>query len=411
MPSASQRTILHVDVDAFFPSVEQVLNPDLRGKPVIVGGRPTDRSVVASASYEARAYGVKTAMPIAAAYRLCPHAAFLRGNFHHYQAFSRRIEAILRDLSPDVQKVSLDDFYVDLSGTERLHGPPMAAADRFKRRIEGETGLRVSMGIAGNRLVAKVASKRAKPNGLLEVRRGYERAFLRPLRLDILPGVGGKMLSNLQRFNLHTVGDLARLDPHLLETTFGLSGRRIAQYARGEDPSAVTPPGPPKSISRETTFEQDVADRRLLEAMLHYLTERAAAELRALRLRARTVEVKVRYADFQTVMRSRTLEQPADQDAAFFAVGRALLGRLLERRIRVRLVGVTLSGFTHVRWRQADFIEYAIEERRSRLYRSLDRVRRRFGFSAVTVGPSLRMLAGLERDEHGFKLRTSCLSR
>lgn len=409
--SPPRRTVLHVDVDAFFPSVEQVLNPDLRGKSVIVGGLHTDRSVVASASYEARAFGVKTAMPIAAAYRLCPQAVFLRGNFHQYQAFSDRIEEILLQLSPDVQRVSLDDFYVDLTGTERLHGPAPLAAERFKRRIKEETGLNVSMGVASNRLVAKVASEQAKPNGLAVVRPGCEAAFLRPLGVGELPGVGPKVREALEKLNLRTIGDLARLDPRLLERTFGECGRLLAEYARGRDESVVAPAGPPKSISRETTFEQDTDDRRTVEAMLFYLLERAAAHLRSLGMQARCVEVKVRYADFETVSRRRTLDRPSDQDAAFFAVARGLLHRLLERRIQVRLVGAGLSGLVQDRRRQTDFLEEKDYRRRARLYAGLDRVRERFGFSAVAVGPSLRMLSKVERDEHGFKLRTACLSR
>ena len=405
------RIILHVDVDAFFPSVEQVLRPELRGRPVIVGGRCTDRSVVASASYEARAFGVKTAMPIAAAHRLCPDGIFLRGNFHEYQAFSRRVEHILNQLSPDVQQLSLDDFYIDITGIERLHGPPFAAADRFKRRIKDETGLNVSMGIAGSKLVAKIASEQAKPNGIAEIKPGHERAFLRPLPVDELPGVGRRTLAALQRFNLHTIGDLARMDPRLLEQTFGVHGAHMARHARGEDNSAVLPCGPVKSISRETTFEEDVAERRLVESMLYYLTERAAAQLRENRQQARCVTVKVRYPDFQTVSRSRTLDRPTDHDAIFYREVQAMARRLLERRMQVRLVGVCLSLLVEGVQRQRDFLEGATYDKRSRLYGGVDRVREKFGFSALVIGPSLHMLGATERDEHGFKLKTSCLSR
>lgn len=409
---AFPQTILHVDVDAFFASVEQVLNPALKGKPVVVGGLATDRSVVASASYEARAFGVKTAMPIAAAQRICPQATFLRGNYHKYEEFSERIETILRDFSPAVQKVSLDDFYLDMTGTERLLGPTFAAAERAKLRVRDETGLNVSMGIASNRMMAKIASERAKPNGIVEIRRGYETDFLRPLEVGVLPGVGGKTLAALRQFNLQTVGDLARIDKALLEMTFGpLWGASLWEHARGIDASVITESGPPKSISRVTTFEQDMDDRRAIGAMLYYLTERAARHLRSLGMQARCVSVKLRYSDFETFTKARTLDRPTNHDEEFYRVAQQLFEALYTRRMRVRLIGVCLSSFTPNLVRQADFIDQQTYLKRTRLYGGLDRARDRFGFSIITAGPSLRMLKNTDHDENGFKLRTSCLTR
>jgi DNA polymerase IV len=411
MIAVSPATVLHVDVDAFFASVEQALNPDYAGKPVIVGGHSTDRSVVASASYEARALGVKTAMPIAAAHRICPNGIFLRGNYHEYVTFSDRVERILRDFSPIVQKVSLDDFYLDLTGTERLFGPPFVLADRAKRRVRRETGLSVSMGIGANRLIAKVASQYAKPNGIAEIRHGYERDFLRPMDVEELPGVGRKTSDALHRFNLYKVGDLARVDRGLLETTFGMPGEALWDHAHGRDDSHVIETGLPKSISRETTFEEDTDDRRLIGAMLHYLAERAARHLRTLRMQARCVSVKLRYSDFETLQRSQTLDRPTDHDDAFHLAACDLLERLYTRRLRVRLIGVCLSSLTSDPLRQTDFLDGAQYAKFTRLYRGLDRVRERYGFSSVTAGASLRLLKETDRDEHGFRLRTSCLTR
>jgi len=405
------RIILHVDVDAFFASVEQVVHPEWRGKPVIVGGRADDRSVVASASYEARARGVKTAMPIAAAHRRCPEGVFLRGTYHLYEEFSERLEAILREFSPLVQKASLDDFYLDLTGGERLLGPPLEAAECAKLRIRNETGLNVSMGLGANRLIAKIASERAKPNGIIAIRVGYEAAFLRPLEADVIPGVGRQTLERLHKFNLRTVGDLAGLDRALLERTFGRKGAELWEHARGEDHTPVTPAGPPKTISRETTFERDTDDRRRLEAMLYYLTERATQYLRALGMQARGVEVKVRYSDFETALRSRTLPQASDQDEALYAMALELMRGLLARRMRIRLIGVGLSGLCAIWQHQSDVWTERAFARKRRLYRSLDEVRRRFGFGSVTAGPALRLLKELDQDDQGFRLRTSCLSR
>jgi len=411
MNATLRRTIVHVDMDAFFASVEQVLRPELQGKPVIVGGRAEDRSVVASASYEAREYGVCTAMPTAEAHRRCPEGVFLRGTYAHYDEFSRRVEVILGRFAPVVQKASIDDFYLDLTGCERLHGPALPAAERLKQRIRRETGLNASIGIGANRLIAKIAGERAKPNGIIEVRPGYESAFLRGMDVDVIPGVGNRTLEALRRLNLRRIEDLARIDPALLEATFGNKGARLAANARGEDDSTLDTDSVPRSISRETTFEQDIDDRTFLEAMLYYLTERAARHLRAIGMQARTVSVKVRYSDFKTPSRARSLPLPTDQEDIFYEVAAALMRRLLDRRMRVRLIGVTLSNLHPVCEYQGDLWKQAAEEKRRRLHDSLDRVRDRFGFSIITAGPTLRLLRKLEHDREGFRLRTSCLSR
>lgn len=403
--------ILHVDIDAFFASVEQVLEPALRGKPVIVGG--TERSVVASASYEARARGVRTAMPSAQAARLCPEAIFRPGDFARYRQFSDRVMAILGDFSPAVEVASIDEAYLDAAGCERLFGPALEMADRIRRRVRQETGLNVSIGIGSNKLVAKVATSFAKPNGVVEVRPGHEAEFFAPLPLKALPGIGRRTAERLAEYNLRTLGDLRRIPEDVLIATFGVSGEALYRHCRAECASPVdpTPDRRPKSISRATTFETDTADRAHVEAMLWYLTERAARDLRRHGLLARCVTVKLRYADFQTVGRSQTLDEPTDHDAALFRTAAALWRRLYTRRVRVRLIGVGLSSLVPRAGRQLDLFAEPRRRRRDRLYQGIDRVRDRFGFCTLTVGRAIDLLSTLERTPHGFRLRTPSLTR
>jgi DNA polymerase-4 len=403
--------ILHVDIDAFFASVEQVLDPNLAGKPVIVGGKADDRSVVASASYEARALGVKTAMPIAQAARVCPEGVFLRGRFEHYNDFSRRVMAILADYSPAIEAASLDEAYLDLAGCERLLGPPFDLADRIKRRVKAETGLNVSIGAGANKLVAKVATALAKPNGVVIIWPGYEADFFAPLPLDALPGLGRRSIERLAEYNLRTLADLRRVSEEVLVATFGVGGSTLYRHCRGLCDAPVLARERPKSISRETTFEEDTLDRGYVEAMLHYLTERAARDLRQHGLLARGVTVKLRYADCQTVSASRTVPEATDQDESLYRTAVALWRRLYTRRVRVRLVGVSLSSLVAPDQRQMDLFREPTRRRRDRLYRSIDRVRDKYGFSAVTAGRSIELLPALERDPEGFRLRTACLTR
>jgi len=403
--------IVHIDIDAFFASVEQVLEPRLAGRPVVVGGLADERSVVASASYEARALGVKTAMPIAQAARLCPQAVFLKGRFEHYRDFSERVMAILRDYSPAVEEASLDEAYLDATGCGRLFGPPLEMADCITRRVRAETGLTVSVGIGENRLVAKVATAFAKPNGIVEIRAGYEAAFLAPLPLRALPGIGHRTAERLAEYNLRTLRDLRRIPEEVLAATFGVHGRALYRHCRGQDDSPIAGRQRPKSISRATTFEQDTMDRAHIEAMLYYLTERATRDLRRHRLLARCVTAKLRYADFQTITKARTLDEPTDHDAVLYGKAVSLWRRLYTRRVRVRLIGVCLSSLVPAEARQMDLFNEPLHRHRERLYRGIDRVRDRFGFSALTVGRSINLLPALDRVPEGFRLRTSCLTR
>lgn len=413
--------IFLVDIDAFFPQVEQILRPELRGRPVIVGGRATDRSVVASASYEARARGVRTAMPVRQAQRLCPEAVFLRGDFHAYARFSHNMMEICRRYTPLVEPASLDEAYLDLTGCRRLLATrgiagdgdawPLEAADHLQRAVKRALDLNVTVGAGTNRLVAKIACSRAKPNGVAWIRPGYEARFLAPLPLDDLPGVGPKTAQRLRQYNLRRIGDLARLPERMLEDHFGPAGRVLAERARGIDATPVTAgEARPKSISRETTFETNLIDTTQMKAMLSYLLERACRQLREEALLARTVAVKVRYADFRTESRSRSLPTFSDHDADFWPVARDLFDRAHTRRVGVRLVGACLSHL-EPGGRQMGLFGEDCRARQTRFYESVDRVRDRFGFSALVTGRAIDLLTTHERDARGFRLRTACLSR
>ncbi len=398
------RVVMLVDVDAFFAQVEQVLHPELRGKPVIVGGMPGESSGVASASYEARALGVRTAMPLSQAYRLCPQAVFLKGHFSHYRKASDEILDVLEKFAPLMEPVSVDEAYLGFPGCERLYQEsPIELSERIQQAVKKRTDLDVSIGVGTSKLIAKLACKLAKPAGVAWIRPGYEVEFLAPLVVSALPGIGRATRRRLKKFNVHTVAELRRISADLLEAAFGAPGRTLAEYAWGRDPSPVRPPGPPKSVSRETTFETEVMDRTLIEGMLHYLAERACRKLRQLGLQARCVTVKLRYSDFETYILSRRLPEPTDQDHRIYELARELFRRLFSRRVRVRLIGISLSNLSARAAPQHLLVEDDGYEQRGRLYRSLDRIRERFGFSAVTAGKSITLLGKLEQDEEGFR--------
>jgi len=383
--SASPRVIAHLDLDAFFAAVEENRDPSLRGKPVIVGAG--ERGVVATANYVARRYGVHSAMPIRTARSLCPQAIFLPGDHDLYRDYSRRLMTLLGTYSPLVEQVSLDEAYVDLTGTERLFGPPEATARLIQQRVKEELDLSISVGLATSKLVAKVASDYQKPAGLTVVPPGREAEFLAPLPVERLPGVGPAFLKQLRDRGVTTVGDLATVPRHLMRLSFGEWGELLAHRARGEDVSPVTPREEVKSISREHTFEEDVSDPSLLESTLISLTEDVCRRLRAKRLEARTVTVKIRYADFVTHTCSHTLARPLDVDEAFFAEVLTLFRQGRRRRYHLRLVGVGLSNLVPRAW-QDDLFDQELPLLRE-LDLKLDAIRSKYGNNAIRRGAAL----------------------
>jgi len=382
------KDILHIDLDAFFASVEQASNPRLRGRPVIVGGDPDGRGVVSAASYEARKYGVHSAMPMAQAKRLCPDGLFLRGDFRKYSAASREIRRILRNYSPRVEVVSIDEAYLDLGGLRLLFGAPVDIADRIRKEIEEKLHLSASMGLSTNKLVSKVASDCAKPGGLVRVIAGYEDRFLAPLPIARLPGVGKKMEGRLNDLGIFTIGDLAGLDRRLIEKALGTGGLHLYDHAHGEGSVTFREESTPSSISREITFDTDTADRDHLEGTLITLTERACKALREAGMSTRTVTLKLRYSDFKTVTGSTTLDLSTSTDHEIIPTVLDALTRLWTRRARIRLIGVSLSNFSRIP-RQMELFPRPDENRHRNLCGAIDDIRKRFGFGAITRGKAL----------------------
>jgi DNA polymerase-4 len=388
-PLPLHASILHVDMDAFFVSVELLERPELRGKPVVVGGRPDQRGVVAAASYEARHYGIHSAMPLRTAGRLCPHAVFLDGHHEKYSEWSDRVAKILAKFSPIVEMVSIDEAYLDLAGTERLHGPPLAAADKLLRSITGETGLPCSGGLASTRLVAKVASDQGKPRGLVWVVPGMEQCFLAPLPIRKIPGIGAVTERALRALNIETVAQLAGHSEEKLELIFGQWGTALYRKARGGDAYEFLIDAEPKSISHNHTFGRDTADVAEMESMLSHLSQKACKRLREAGLNARTLTLTIRYAGFQTYTRSKTVNEPIHLDADVSRIFLELFRAHRDPKRKVRLLGTALSQFTHGAG-QLELLEADRREKLDRLTKAADGLRDKFGFGSVQFGGSLR---------------------
>ena len=375
-------------MDAFFVSVELLDRPELRGKPVIVGGRSDQRGVVSAASYEARKYGIQSAMPLRTAARLCPHAVFLDCRHHLYSEWSDRVAAILGKYSPVVEMASVDEAYLDLAGTERLLGPPFAAAHSLLREITATTGLPCSAGLARTRLVAKVASDQAKPRGLLWVPAGSEETFLAPLGVRRIPGIGKVTEAALLAGGIETVGQLAAASREKLEREFGRWGTALYRKARGGDTYEFFVDAEPKSISHNQTFSSDTNDRAVLDTTLSLLCQKAMKRLRDAGLSTSTVTLTIRYAGFETITRAHTLREPTHLDPIVYENVRQLFDRHWDRSRKVRLLGVALSSFTHG-GEQLDLLDAARREKLERLAQATDKLRDRFGFSKVQFGGSV----------------------
>ncbi len=404
-------TIMHIDLDAFFVSVEQVDNPELKGKPVIVGGKPERRGVAAAVSYEARRFGIHSGMPLITAYRLCPQAIFIEGSFTKYRDASRKFMAILADFTPFLEPSGLDEAYLDVTGFESLYGTIRQMAQVIKRRIRDELGLNASVGISGAKIVAKVASDLSKPDGLLEVTSGDEGSFLAPLDIAKLPGIGRKTERILRGLGVNTIGGELSLVPlSVLKSYFGTFGELLHRYASGIDDRKVTPPGAAKSISRETTFGRDTADRSFLKTTLRYLSERVGSQLRQQNKQARCVTLKLRYADFTTITRSHTLKPASDTDQTITRIGLELLTKALaQERQPVRLIGIGVSNLTET-GRQLDMLDSSAR-RQEQLNKAIDRIRKKYGFTAIQTGSTMRLKDVFPETDGGYTLHAPDLSR
>ncbi len=376
----TRATRLHVDLDAFFAAVEQRDRPELCGKPVVVGvGGRNDRGVVSAASYEARRFGIHSAMPLRTAARLCQDVVFVPVDGPKYSVVSRQIMDILRRYTPAVEPISIDEAFLDVAGSETLHGTPIQIARSIKATIHAELDLTASVGVATTKLVAKVASDLEKPDGLVVVAPGAEAAFLAPLPISRLWGVGEKTATVLSDFGVSTIGDLAALPDDLLARRFGKQGPVLAQRARGIDSSPVSGAEPARSVSHESTFDIDTADPEVLERTLLALSEGVAGRLRAGGVKARTITVRVRDSSFNTISRQRTLQEPTDQTEVVFAAALDLARPQL-RGIRVRLLGV---GASHLGDGEQMALFDADGDRQRRVTEAADEIRRRYGSKAI----------------------------
>lgn len=378
------RVIFHVDLDAFFVAVERIENPSLSGKPVIVGGRPQGRGVVASASYEARACGVHAAMPLFQARKLCPQAVFVTGHYQKYRGYSDRFMSVLADYTPVLEIAGLDEAYLDVTGCEN-YGSWRSLAMKIKQRVRRETGLIASIGIATCKVVAKVASDLSKPDGLIEVPAGQEANFLAKLPVQRLPGIGMKMAGTLHSMGITTVGRLADMPDKLFIRSFGVGMLWLLKNARGVDDRNVEPRVEAKSISREITFPVDTLDVRLLQANLRYFAEKIGAELRQHEKQARTITIKLRLADFQTFSHKKTSVYPTDLDDDIFNTAMGLLRSALRgKSIPVRLIGLEVSNLI-VGERQLPLFGENYTKKKE-LNRAIDEIRSKYGFDAIETG-------------------------
>jgi DNA polymerase-4 len=382
--------ILHADMDAFYASVEERDRPELVGKPVIVGGTPEKRSVVCAANYIARRYGVHSAMPAITARRLCPQGIFLPPRIDYYAEVSSQIRKIFERFTPLVEPLSLDEAFLDVTGSEHLFGSAVEIGQKLKQAIRQEIKLVVSVGVAPNKFLAKIASDLKKPDALVVVDLDKVQEFLDPLPVERLWGVGKQGSKVFQRLGIRTIEQLRQYPLDILQSRFGSSGEHLWQLARGIDDRAVVPEREAKSISHETTFERDIADLEVLRAWLMELTEQVGWRLRRHQLHGRTVHLKVRFADFSLITRSQTLPEPTNITQELWQAADAMLcKRLPSGHLPVRLLGMGVSGLEEASLVQGLLFDQDSREKQSRLDAVTDEAKERFGTGAIRRGSSL----------------------
>ncbi len=397
-PGGWKRVIVHVDMDAFFAAVEQLLRPELRGKPVIVGADPKGgkgRGVVSTASYEARVFGVHSAMPISEAYRLCPQGIYIPPNGKLYSQYSRKVFEILNHFSPQIQPVSIDEAFLDVTGSVHLFGSIQKLGEEIKRRVHAGTGLTASVGIAPSKSVAKIASDMQKPDGLTIIAPENVQEFLDPLPASKLWGVGKKSMETLLRMGIRTVRDLREYPLEVLEQKFGVMGEHLFRMARGIDEREVHEEEEIKSVSHETTFEVDQTDRELLLSTLLALAEKVGSRLRKYGLRGKTVQLKLRFQDFSTFTRHKTLSHYTNLTDEIFTVSKSLFEQFDKTGVKetdpprpVRLIGVGLSQLVSEKGMQTSFWDLE-NERKVRLEKVMDQIQEKFGKSIITHAQAL----------------------
>ena len=386
----SRPYIVHVDMDAFFAAVEQRDNPALRGRPVVVEADPRagrGRGVVAAASYEARAFGIHSAMPISRAYRLCPRAVFLRGRMDKYESESKRIVGILERFTPDIEPLSIDEAFLDITRSHHLFGTPEETCRKIKTTIKDETGLTASIGLAPNKFVAKIASDIGKPDGFVIVAPEKLLEFLHPLPLGRLWGVGPVTQKAFEKAGIRTIGDLARRALADMVKSFGASGEHAWRLAQGQDPREVETEAVPKSMGAEHTFEEDTSDQNALLDTLASLSERTSRRLRKARLSGRTITLKIRFEDFSTFTRAITLDRPTNLAEDIFRAAARRMEEFDLKQNRVRLLGVSVSGFEHPNGQFRLFGDESIGagpgDKKEKLQTAVDQIKDKFGDHAI----------------------------
>ncbi|MBI1978279.1 MAG: DNA polymerase IV [Candidatus Omnitrophica bacterium] len=383
------RVITHLDLDCFFVSCERIKNPALIGKPVIVGGNATSRGVVSSASYEARGFGVRSAMPAAQAKRLCPQGIFLSPDFDTYSKLSDQVGHFLREVAPVVEQASIDEFYLDLTGCHRIY-PEMKKFGGFvKDYLKSELKLPASIAIASNKLVSKIAVEKAKPDGFIQVESGTEAEFLAPLPIRAMPGIGRATEREMQKLGFKTLGQIARADESFLRQHFGVWGLEFKKSALGVDDHPVVSWEDPKGIGRETTFERDADDPEYLLSVLSSFVEECCAELRRYQFQARTVSVKFRLPDFTTFERSKTIP-PTHDETEIYKVVEALFAKHWKQRMKLRLIGISVSNLTSSCQSKELFVDFK-REKREQIAKQMDQIRAKYGFKSIHLGSSLRV--------------------
>jgi DNA polymerase IV len=386
-PPQKNRVIAHVDMDAFFASIEQLDDPKLRGRPVIVGADPKNgkgRGVVAAASYEARKFGIHSAQPISQAFRLCPNGAFVRPHFDRYVELSDGIMSVLETYTPLVEPASLDEAYLDLTGTERLIGDVASTGQKIQKDIFNAVRLTASVGIGPNKLIAKMASDFRKPDGLVVIRAGDVREFLDPLPVQKLWGVGAKTAARLESFGIRNVSDVKRYAEKDLVRLLGSFGGWLVESSMGIDETPVTPDREAKSISNETTFETDTGDRDLIRSVLLELAEKVGHRMRRHRLAGKTMELKIRFEDFSTKTRRQTLSKPTDLTDSIFSSALSLMRPFESDRRKIRLLGVGVSNLVPEDRIQTDLFDSGENLKRKKVHEAVDRLKEKFGEEIVT---------------------------
>ncbi|GBD89207.1 DNA polymerase IV [bacterium BMS3Abin03] len=380
------RTIFHLDLDAFFVSVERILDPSLKGKPVIVGGDPKyGRGVVAACSYEARAYGLHSAMPIRTAYRLCPHGIYVNGSHKEYSRFSKAVKNILSQYAPVIERASIDEFYMDFTGCRNVYGSLFGFASFLQKEIWEKLSLPCSIGIGSNKTVAKIGSDCMKPRGITYILPGMEKEFLAPMPVESIPGVGKVTLKDLHSKGIYKIADITKLPQDYFAAAYGKYGIDLYRKANGGGSEYLSVEREQKSISHERTFK-DVTSKTYLKQKLFKLTGKVCQELRDNGWQASTVTIKLRYSDFQTLTRSKTIK-PTDDDRIVFDIAWDMLLKAHTRRVAVRLIGIRLSQFKEYS-KQEELFEWE-EIKRKKMLRAITRLRDRYGYDIINVGKGL----------------------